>query len=96
MRHSLISISDLNKDIVAFSAYSDSHTNKNDIVRMKRVLNKAVSSELTDRQRECIVMYYFEDMKMKEIATKLALSPSTVTRHIKAAKAKLKNIAKYC
>ena len=95
MRHKLISLSDLNKDFVAFSTYSDSDNNTADILKMKRILRKALKSELTDRQRQCITMYYIDNMKMYQIASSLSLSPSTVTRHIKAATKKLRNLAQY-
>ncbi len=95
MRHSFLSINELNENIVDFSTYENSDTNIHDIKRMKLILCKALKSELTDRQRQCVTMYYYDDMKMKEIATALSLSPSTVTRHIKAAQRKLKNASKY-
>ena len=95
MRHSILSINELNKNIVDFSTYEDSDTNIRDIKKMKQILCKALKSELTERQRQCVTMYYYDDMKMKEIASTLSLSPSTVTRHIKAAQRKLKNVAKY-
>lgn len=78
-----------------FSTYEDSDTNIRDIKKMKQILCEALKSELTERQRQCVTMYYYDDMKMKEIASTLSLSPSTVTRHIKAAQRKLKNVAKY-
>lgn len=95
MRHSILSINELNKNIVDFSTYEGSDTNIRDIKKMKQILCKALKSELTERQRQCVTMYYYDDMKMKEIASTLSLSPSTVTRHIKAAQRKLKNVAKY-
>lgn len=95
MRHSILSINELNKNIVDFSTYEDSDTNIRDIKKMKQILCEALKSELTERQRQCVTMYYYDDMKMKEIASTLSLSPSTVTRHIKAAQRKLKNVAKY-
>lgn len=62
---------------------------------MKLILSKAIVAELTLRQRDCITMYYYENMKMKDIAKALSLSKSTVSRHIKAAETKLKNVARY-
>jgi len=62
---------------------------------MKRVLSTAIRCELTPRQRECVVMYYYDNKKMPDIAFELSLSVSTVSRHIKAGVRKLKNIANY-
>ena len=62
---------------------------------LKRILHKAIQSELTERQRECVLMYYFQNMQMKEIAENFGLSPSTVSRHISAAQKKLRRIVAF-
>ncbi len=95
MRHSLIALNDNDKDIASFSNFLTRDTNRNDIEKMKQILSQAMTCELTNRQRECVQMYYIENIKMKDIASILSLAPSTVTRHIKAAKLKLRTIAKY-
>lgn len=95
MRHERISISDKNADIIAYTLSLSEADNAQDISKMKKILSLALKDALTDKQRECITMYYYENLKMKEIAKKLSVSPSTVTRHIKAGKKRLKNIAKY-
>ena len=56
---------------------------------MKRLLANAMNRVLTQRQRKCLTMYYFENKKMKEIGEELGLSRPTVSKHIKAAKKKL-------
>ena len=68
--------------------------NSADILRMKRLLREAVKNSLTDRQKLCILAYC-SGKKQKEIAAELGLSPSTVNRHIMAAKRRLRNIAQY-
>lgn len=55
----------------------------------------AINEELTDRQRELIYLYYFEQMNMTEIARRLELSPSTVSRTIKRGKFRIKRYLKY-
>lgn len=62
---------------------------------MKRILSRAIRHELTDRQRQCLTMYYLDGIRMKDIAGTLGLSASTVTRHIAAATRKLRKIADY-
>lgn len=54
-----------------------------------------IQSELTDKQRMCLLLHYYEGIKMKDIALKLGLCNSTVSRHIASATKKLKNIAQY-
>ncbi|MBQ1898571.1 MAG: helix-turn-helix domain-containing protein, partial [Ruminococcus sp.] len=44
---------------------------------------------------ECVMMYYLEGKKMKDIAALLDLSKSTVTRHIQSAMRKLRKVASY-
>ena len=99
MRHNLVGINDRNRDLIAYSNFScfnsDTMSNKAEINRMKNILSKAMVSELTTRQRDCLRMYYYDNMKMKDIAVTLGLSNSTVSRHIKAAQTKLKNVARY-
>ncbi|MBQ8860857.1 MAG: sigma-70 family RNA polymerase sigma factor [Ruminococcus sp.] len=96
MQHNLAHITEENNHLISYSMYDNNSTNKKAIENMKKLLSMAMVSELTQRQRECLVMYYYENKRMNEIASILSLSPSTVTRHIKAAQKKLKSIAKYC
>lgn len=63
--------------------------------KMLGILKKAMEQELTETQRFCIREYFFEGKKMKDIASTLSVNPSTVTRHIRRAKEKLKHIASY-
>lgn len=95
MRHKTILFEQEALDFFAYSLYRGGATNRAQIERMKKILIRAISSELTARQRDCLMLYYIKNMKMREIARTLSLSPSTVTRHIKAAKEKLRRIAQY-
>ncbi len=95
MRHNTISLNDRNLNVFSLTSFSSYGTNKSEIGKMKTMLSKALEMELTNRQRECVIMYYYENKKMHEIATTLDLDKSTVSRHIKVATQKLKSIAKY-
>lgn len=55
----------------------------------------AIDEELTERQRELINLYYLEQMSMTEIAQRLELSPSTVSRTLKRGRGRLKKYLKY-
>lgn len=94
-QHKIMNFDDKNCDLIAYSRFSSYGSNKADIEKMKHILLKALSEDLTTRQRQCITLYFYDNMKMKEIARVLSLSPSTVTRHIKAAKRRLQKVAKY-
>lgn len=58
---------------------------------MRRLLNGAVNT-LTQRQRQCIVLYYFDGKTVKQTAEMIGISPSTVSRHLKAGKSKLQRL----
>ena len=55
----------------------------------------AINDELTDRQRELIQLYYLENMNMTEIAQRLEISPSTVSRTLKRGRGRLRKYLKY-
>ena len=94
-RHERVYMSDISENVVSFSLYLQKGTNNKDRQRMMKILYRAMQLELTDRQRDCITMYFLKGMKMKDIATDLCLSKSTVSRHIKVATRKLRRIASY-
>lgn len=95
MRRERMFLDENNSDIIAFSLYQQGSSNRMERERMKAILTRAIRRELTDRQRDCITMYYLEGMKMKDIADALHLSRSTVTRHIQSATRKLRRVASY-
>lgn len=55
----------------------------------KRLLHQVIDTKLTDRQRECLQMYFYRRMTVEAIARECGLHKSTVSRHISAAKAKI-------
>ena len=95
MRRERMFLDDENSEMIAYSLYQQGSSNRLERERMKKILLRAIRHELTDRQRDCITMYYLEGMKMKDIAQALCLSRSTVTRHIQSAMRKLRKVAAY-
>lgn len=92
----IIHITDNNKHkIMADSVFFQGSTNESSRERMKKILSMAVLNELTERQRICIIDYYFNGKKQKEIAENLGIDSSTVSRHIIKARDKLRHIASY-
>jgi len=61
-----------------------------------RAVAQALEEELTQRQREMVRLYYIEQYPMREIARQLEVNPSTVTRTLQVARAKLKVCLQYC
>lgn len=96
MPRNFVSADDHVFEQAAYLAYTSSgETNLSERAIMRGILRKAIKNELTDNQRICLVEYYVRGRKMKDIASMLSLNPSTVTRHIRAARDKLRHIASY-
>lgn len=95
MRHKLVSITEKNAHLITYSDFNSDETNDKDISKMKKILQRAIEDELTDKQRYCICQYYLQGKNMKTIASQLNVNPSTVTRHIQKAKSRLRHVAKY-
>ena len=96
MRTEFIHFNDKNTNKITYLRHlSDCATNSESRKQMKIILSKAITTELTEMQRICIVEHYINDKKQKEIAKELGLNNSTVSRHIAAAIRKLRNIASY-
>ena len=96
MRTGIVHFKEDNIDILSnlHGQYCESG-NQIGIERLKRVLSKSINGVLTDTQRYCITEYYINRKKQKEIAKDLGVATSTVCRHIKKKKKKLRSIASY-
>ena len=89
MKREIIHITDNNKHrLISNSGFWHGSTNENSRDKMKKILSMAVLNELTERQRICIVDYYLNGKKEKEIAKELGVNSSTVSRHIMKARDK--------
>lgn len=96
MRTKLLYINEQNANGIYFEKQmQSSSTNSGMREKMKVIIGKAIINELTDIQRRCITDYYFNGKKEKEIAKELGLNISTVSRHISAARKKIRHIASY-
>ncbi|MCK4625066.1 MAG: sigma-70 family RNA polymerase sigma factor [Phycisphaerae bacterium] len=47
---------------------------------------------LTDRQTECLALYYFDDYTQDEIAERLGITQPTVVQHLQYGLAKLEHV----
>ena len=65
------------------------------LTALKRMMSCAIREELSPRQKECIILYYVYGMKQREIADKLQLNPSVVSRHISRGLRRLQRVLKY-
>ncbi len=83
-------------ELAAYRQYLKGDDNNSKRSHLRKVLMKAIDTELTEKQRECVIEYYLNNRQMKDIARDMRVNPSTVTRHIKRAEEKLRHIAEYC
>lgn len=63
--------------------------------RLLHNLTKAVAEELTPRQREMLHLYYYEQLNMVQIAARLGVNKSTVSRTLYRARRRLHHILQY-
>ena len=62
---------------------------------LKRILLKIIKNELTPRQNEIIMLYYFKDMNITEIAERLGVTPQAVSAAMARARLRMFRILKY-
>lgn len=62
--------------------------------QIKRV-QKVIQDELTDIERETLTAYYYERLKVEQIARMRGVNKSTVSRTLHRAEAKLRKYLKY-
>ena len=74
------------------SYYSD---NSKQLERMKNALRKAMQDELTNCQKRVVEEFYFNSKSITVIAREMCVNKSTVSRHLKRAKEKLRHALKY-
>ena len=77
---------------ILFSNDGDSDSPKS---RLKRVLLKVLNNELTPRQKEIIMLYYFKGNNITEIAGLLNVSPQAVSAAMGRARLRMFRILQY-
>ena len=69
--------------------------NSEQMTRLRRNLRRAREQELTQRQREMVALYYDQGMTMPQIAERLGVSRSTVSRTLRRARDRLYRFLRY-
>ncbi|MCM1131843.1 MAG: sigma-70 region 4 domain-containing protein [Ruminococcus flavefaciens] len=62
---------------------------------IRKILINVINGELTPKQRDVVLMYYFKGIKIADIAEKTGVSPQAVGAMLSRAKLKIYNILKY-
>lgn len=95
MRRVSMDALEFDKKIAELSFAQDAETNSELKEKVKKIMVKVIKNELTPRQREIIVLYYYKGLGVSEIADTLGLAPSTVSRTVKRARDRIYNFLKY-
>ena len=74
---------------------SETNTNSSELSRLKRNLLRALQEDVTDRQRQVLLLYYAEGMNMREIGEQIGVDKSTVSRTIKRGERRLQRCLRY-
>ncbi|WP_296725752.1 sigma-70 family RNA polymerase sigma factor [Ruminococcus sp.] len=63
--------------------------------RLRRVLLKVINNELTPRQKEIIMLYYFKNIDTSDISERLGVSPQAVSAAMSRARMRMFRILQY-
>jgi RNA polymerase sigma factor (sigma-70 family) len=63
-------------------------------VKMKQVVKAIIQTQLTDRQKQIMLMHYAEGKSISEIGRELGINRSNVYRRMEAAKKRIEKIKK--
>lgn len=69
--------------------------NKEQMNRLKRNLTHALRQDITQRQREYMMLYYGKSMSMEAIAQQCGVNKSTVSRTLKRGRQRLYRCLRY-
>lgn len=79
------------------AAYARTMAETNDCQhrQLKRNLVMALREDVTDKQRQALLLYYAEGLNMREIGKRLGVDKSTVSRNIKRGERRLRRCLRY-
>ena len=97
MRHKLYTLDRMMDEQAAIARYhfEIAEDNGEKIGRIKRLLPEVIRQELTDRQKQVVLLYYYQKYNIPQIAKELGVNKSTVHRHLKAAKERIRKALQY-
>ncbi|MDE6035502.1 MAG: sigma-70 family RNA polymerase sigma factor [Ruminococcus sp.] len=71
-------------------------SNESSVTRLKRILLNVINNELTARQKEIIMLYYFKGLDTVTIAKQYGITPQAVSAIMSRARKRMYRIMKYC
>ena len=69
--------------------------NAQELDKLKENLAKALRQDVTDRQRQFLLLYYGQGLNMRQIGERMGVNKSTVSRTIKRGEARLRRCLRY-
>ncbi len=70
-------------------------TNNETLKKVRHALVETIKNDLTERQKETVILYYYKKMTMTEIADILGVNVSTVSRTLARARKNICDRTKY-
>lgn len=70
-------------------------SNSKNILKLQNVVLKVLKEQLTSRQKQILMMYFFDKKNIPSISNELNINKSTVSRSINSSIKKLHSILKY-
>lgn len=74
---------------------SEENNNAEEMSRLKLALWRALHEDVTDKQREYMLLYYGEGLNMVEIGQRVGVDKSTVSRTIRRGEQTLRRCLRY-
>ena len=74
---------------------SEENTNTEEMSRLKLALWRALHEDVTEKQRDYLLLYYGEGLNMCEIGEKMGVDKSTVSRTIRRGEDRLRRCLRY-
>ncbi|HHX57125.1 MAG TPA: sigma-70 family RNA polymerase sigma factor [Clostridiales bacterium] len=90
-----MSVLEFDKKIIEMANASNASDNSQTIAKVKKVMVEVIKNDLTARQKELIMLYYYKNMKVIEIAEQLNIDHSTVSRTLSRARKNIMERLKY-
>ena len=94
MRHRLLSLDEMER-YVGRPDREEVSSNRPQLDRAAALLKTLIAKELTPRQRECVVRYYYQQETMEAIGRELGIGKPAVCRLLQRARRRLGKVLSY-
>lgn len=75
--------------------FVNEENNSEKMEKIKTILYKVINQKLTAKQKQIIILYYFENINTIEIAKMLGVNKSTISRTLNRAKNTIKDYMEF-